>query len=81
MVCPVIYRESTINFTVFAISLSSPILFKGIFETIFAISSSLHDFPGGSKIAPGATALTLIFGANSLASPFVIDLSPPLAAE
>ena len=48
-------------------SFSVPSLPRGIAESILFFTSSLHEDPGGSKIAPGATAFTLISGASSLA--------------
>ena len=61
-------------------SFSDPILFRGILFSTFALYSSSHETPGGSSIAPGAIALTLILGANSLAIALVNDSSPPFAA-
>ena len=43
--------------------------------------SSVQVTSGGSSIAPGATAFTLISGANSLARPLVIASRPAFAAE
>ena len=61
-------------------SYSVPSLPRGIAESILFLTSSLHEDPGGSKIAPGATAFTLISGASSLAKTFVAAKRPPFAA-
>ena len=62
-----------------AISFSDPILLSGILAITFSFCSSVQVTSGGSSIAPGAIALTLTSGANSLARTLVIDSKPPLA--
>ena len=77
--CPVIYFELTTNLTVLAISFSDPIFLSGILAITLSFCSSVQVTSGGSSIAPGAIALTLTSGANSLARTLVIDSKPPLA--
>ena len=78
---PVTYSASERNIAASAISFSVPILPNGTEFIMIFFCSVVHSVLGGSRMAPGAIAFTLISGANSFARDLVRVCKPDFAAR